>query len=337
MVEPNAQGGAESGDQEVSDSSPAKILNWDKLRAGIWYLVSAPDPNPFPEVPTKEEYQETQPAYEPFETPYEFARELIENTQKRRIAAHEETSKTIRWVLRTLLGVCLFYVITLAGTPDAQLLTSDAVVELPGINYKLNFGIFLIIGPVTLIGFAIYLHIFVAQHLQNLVPSVARVRYIFNMEGIAPKFVTVLLFYYLVPATLAFFAWKALPRPFEGPLLYWATTVLLVAVLWLRIRRSRKRRRALDFLVLIGFFSVVIFADQPVRGLNLFKANLAGKDLRKVFLVDGDLAEANLDGANLEKAFLKGAYLRETSLRGANLKGANLRGAKLFDAKLEGG
>ena len=66
-------------------------------------------------------------------------------------ALHDETSKIIRRVFLTLTGTCLFCVITLAGSSDIQLLTAEATVKLPVLNYDMGFEAFLIVGPIVLI------------------------------------------------------------------------------------------------------------------------------------------------------------------------------------------
>lgn len=100
---------------------------------------------------------------------------------------HEEYSKIIRRIFHSIIGTCLFCVITLSGTPDAQLISKDATVKLPIINYDLNFGIFLIIGPVIISGLIIYLHIFLAQHRLLRTSNVGSLPALFNIHSKSAK------------------------------------------------------------------------------------------------------------------------------------------------------
>ena len=89
------------------------------------------------------------PIYEPVKTaaPEEWKR------------LHDETSQTIRRTMLTLAGFCFFSVLTLAA-PDISLLSNEASVSLPFANTEISFTAFLFLGPLTLVGQVIYLHIF---------------------------------------------------------------------------------------------------------------------------------------------------------------------------------
>ena len=115
--------------------------------------------------------------------------ELYEKLASHRKAFHDETSKTIKRVFFTLIGTCLFCVITLAGSSDAELLSPTATVKLPVLNYDISFYAFLIVGPVVLIALTIYLHIFVAQHRMAVIDKHARQPMLPNFDSWAAKFV----------------------------------------------------------------------------------------------------------------------------------------------------
>lgn len=65
-----------------------------------------------------------------------------------------------------------------------------------------------------------------------------------------------------------------------------------------------------------------------LEGADLQDAVLAGADLREANLQEANLFKANLSGAKLQKANLQRANLRHAKLGQADLSGANLRGVK---------
>lgn len=73
-----------------------------------------------------------------------------------------------------------------------------------------------------------------------------------------------------------------------------------------------------------------------LRGADLTKRMLAGRDLRSGHLEGVRAVRSVLAGARLSGARLNGADLRGADLRGAYLDKACLRGADLTDAHLEG-
>jgi len=252
-------------------------------------------------------------------------------------ATHDEISKTIRRVFHTLAGTCLFCIITLAGSPDSKLLTPEATVKLPLLNYDMGFASFLVVGPVLLTVLTMYLHIFVNDHRRYPIPEKLRLPILPNFSSFSAKAAVWLLFYWMTPITLAFFTWKA--RPVEGELLFTGSMVVAAVLVILQVRRSPKKWRGWAF-PLLGFLFCLFVASlwglMSTRQLNLFKADLSGKDLRHTNLEGAFLAEAILSGTNLTMANLTNAYLREADLRGANLTKADLTGANLTNAYLRG-
>ena len=75
-----------------------------------------------------------------------------------KIRLHDEASKTIRRVMMTLIAYGFFCLFTLSQ-PDSVLI--EGKFKLPFANIEIAFTDFLIVGPLILIGFAIYLHIFI--------------------------------------------------------------------------------------------------------------------------------------------------------------------------------
>jgi len=86
--------------------------------------------------------------------------EKIELTDEELKRQHDEVSKAIDKLLLALIGFSVFCELAL-GAPDRSLLASDAQIQLPFANNSISFVAFLIIGPLVLIAFSFYLHIFV--------------------------------------------------------------------------------------------------------------------------------------------------------------------------------
>jgi hypothetical protein len=196
----------------------------------------------------------------------------------------------------------------------------------------MSFIAFLVVGPVLLIVLTVYLHIFVNHHRRFKISDAVTQPMLPNFGNVSAKVATWLLFYWMVPITLAVFAWKSWPRPVAGISLLAGTLGLVVILGFLQARRCPKswRRWAFPSLVLSFCLSLIIsFELASSRQLDLFEADLSEKDLRGT-----NLSRANLFEANLSRAYLFGANLSRANLFEAKLSGANLFEAKLFRANL---
>ena len=306
--------------------------------AKVWKrLAMAPEPRP-PLVP---------PVRGDDDDDYQLALTEFLRLEGQQKAQHDEASKTIRRTFQGLVALCLFCAITLAGSSDINLLTPEATITLPGLNYKMGFTGFLVIGPLVLTAWVVYLHILWAEHRRSPVPVEGTAfPTLFNMPGATAKATTGFLFYWLVPITLAYFASTALPRFWEGLAATLAAAAVTAALLWLQIRRCPKKWRLLAYPALItlvlgcasllGLTAWFAIAGESFlfRPLQLFNADLQGKDLRRANLRGAYLAEARLNSANLELADLSGANLNGANLSGADLNGANLSEADVIGAVL---
>ena len=274
-------------------------------------------------------------------------------------AQHEACSKIINRVLFTLIGFSFFCLLVL-GRPDSHLLGEGAEVQLPFAGVQISFASFLFIGPLILIGLVIYLHIFVGRWTKYAaLTEEERIPSIFNMGERIPRLLARFFFYWLVPAMLGVFTWKALPKP-ESRLLILTTCMVTGCLVWLRIRRCPEGSRHswnplrwafLLLLLVVSSLSTVVGYRLFSRQLYLFKAVLKDKDLRGYYMQDAYLVEANLSGANLSQANLEGAILTKAdltkadlshvtlvnaTLRGTNLSQTNLQNADLHRANLHG-
>ncbi len=261
---------------------------------------------------------------------------------------HDEVSGTIRRVMMVLLGYSFFCILTL-GAPDASLVSANAKIKIPFADTEIAFSSFILIGPLVLLGVASYLHLFVGKWLElnhhPLSKDQAPIPYAFNMrENRLAHLFSTLVFYWLVPLILGYFAYKASPQP-DGWQIASLAACVAAAFLYLHVRRDmygsahkgiRAVRRfaviALAFLAYAGYEGRNLFQRQ----LNLFGAKLASEDLRRANLSGIDPRQADLQGTNLARADLRDADLRGALLSGAEFQGARLRGAVLNSLDLSG-
>ena len=279
--------------------------------------------------------------------------EKIELTDEELKRQHDEVSKAIDKLLLALIGFSVFCELAL-GAPDRSLLASDAQIQLPFANNSISFVAFLIIGPLVLIAFSFYLHIFVGYWIalsRQVQSNLSRpglgstnrgLPFVFNLQGRTAAWLSSFLIYWLVTIVLASFAWKALPRTDESPILIILTGGSALASLLLRMRRHPDRAHEfalLTALLLVTYITLLaavrVRQSEWGRQLLLWKADLSKRDLARVNLHWANLEGANLGEANLAGATLIRANLAEANLERANLAGANLGGATLVRALLE--
>ncbi len=273
---------------------------------------------------------------------------------ERQMSNHDELSKTIRRVFYSLIGTCLFCVITLAGTPDKALLGQSGQVKLPVLSYEINFTAFLIIGPVLLIALNLYLHLFMSQLRSVNIPPSARLPMLPNFESLPARIIAESTLNLLVPSTLLFFTWKAWPLKWHGYTIASIAIILCLRFLWLQIKKLPPSFRYRDWAIahLIAGLGIAIYCSGILlhdRKLYLYKEELKELDMESVSLVGADmrradlahtnltnanLTNANLTKANLAKANLTNADLAHTNLTNANLTKANLTKANLYTANL---
>lgn len=92
------------------------------------------------------------------------------------------------------------------------------------------------------------------------------------------------------------------------------------------VRRRREQEPEMNWW---GYLSV-----ESLRKLDLGGADLSGRDLREVLLIQANLDRATLRNADLSGARLGEAHLAKADLGGANLKKADLHDVNLYNANL---
>jgi uncharacterized protein YjbI with pentapeptide repeats len=286
------------------------------------------------------------------------------------LSQHNEISKTIWNLTSVLVGSSLFCLFVL-GAPDASLVSSDAKINIPIASISVSYTDFLLFGPIFLIGLTLYLHVFIEQRLRlgrrattELAPERRPLSpFIFNLGLASADLLSIFLFYGLLPCVLAFFVWKAIPRPDAVWPLCFAFIVLSGLMIALRIRRFEvERHHSLTvpakaelavLWILLGGCAVVFFPLAGVTGhIFLGLIHIPPKEpaqqvadspafgdfpllrIRRLQLFGAALDKKNLSGFYGPYADLRKADLRETDLEGANLSHADLRKADLTDANL---
>lgn len=269
---------------------------------------------------------------------------------------HDATSETINRTMLGLTALSLFCMVTLAA-PDKVLTVEQATVPILFASARAGFDRFLFVAPLTLIGIGIDLHIFVGYwEALNTSPLRVPLPFLFNIDRRYSRLMASFLFYWLGPAVLWDFAWKARPKPrpgqfeFEFVLFLWI--VWACSMLWLYVRRSpQRKKRIVATLLSVSAVAIGLLLLYRGRSLNLTEADLRNlslqhRHLRGAYMGGANLEAASLRGANLsqadlteailDRALIEGADLREANLHNATLVGAYLGDAKLKDANLSG-
>lgn len=260
------------------------------------------------------------------------------------IRIHTECSRTINRMFLAIVAFSMFCVVTLSGSEEG-LLGVGTEISLPFAGVSMTVKNFVIVGPLILVGLTAYLHLYVGEwakwHPHVLLPK--RAANFFNFEGFFAKLFTNVAFYWLTPAVLCFFFWKALPLPmaFQVLSIVVATATIMI---WLSIRRCNGDLRLnwnapkwFFLFILFAFYTSAWISEIPwSRVLYLEGSNLEGKDLVEFNLRGANLAKANLKNAKLVGAILSDANLSRTTLDLADLSFADLQGATLEKASGKG-
>lgn len=316
----------------------------------------------------------------------------------RTIAQVDNTVAIARPIYLVLLLLCSYTIIAVLSTNDLNIITNRPIQLLPESTLGIPTSGFLKFIPIFILGMYVYLHIYIYRLWQILgqLPSVfydgtpldqaispwlvtAYVRFYQkrgvkrpSVLGIAQKWVTVLLLWWLAPAVLVLIWARYLVRhDWAGTWLHIGFVAIAVfsAILLHRFakadlfRRARplesRRGQALGVAALLGIGAVVFFLSKgainaqregfsPIKTVlelvnmspcaDLQRADLSGADLSASDLRCANLTEVNLGYGNPAKregaASLIGADLRGADLTRAILSGAELRNAMLDYARL---
>ncbi|MCR9142210.1 MAG: pentapeptide repeat-containing protein [bacterium] len=255
----------------------------------------------------------------------------------------KHVSGTIQKLIFAILGACVFCVMTL-GKSDIELLTNEAEIAVPFTGVKIDYAGFILFAPVALIVLNAYLQLFIERWFRaRLVLREDSAAHFFNMRTPAAILLTHFLFYWIVPIALLAFMIKALPHP-RSAVVIWIGSSGILMNLCLLIRRTLGRRRgalnlpgwsaALFFLYVSGAVAVGSAPWPMSRVIQLYRADLAGREINGFHLERADMRSVDLSGADLRCSRLGRANLVRGDLRAASLYRADFSGAILLSADL---
>ena len=127
--------------------------------------------------------------------------------------ARDETASQVVGLMLALVGAAAFCLLSLG--PDIDLLIGKRELTVPGAG-PVSFSGFMLLGPTILIVLRIYLQIYV-EHNDRL-NRIAQRMPVVRAPTLTPKNPLIrcfsgLTFYFLLPVTMLFFAWKAAVFP----------------------------------------------------------------------------------------------------------------------------
>ena len=270
----------------------------------------------------------------------------------------EEISKVAKKLLfgfgqGSMPFLCMYTLLVVFATTDAQLLTNIGSTTLPVFGTKIPTVGFYLGMPLFLLGLYIVLNLYLQKLWERLseMPAVfhdgstldekadlwplnrfVRSKFKFLKHKIRPlaaleKWVSIFLVWWIVPVTLFILGYRYLPRhDLEGTTLHfvcWLASILSWLLFFYYARKT--------------FEEVELRLGKQVLGPPAV-AVVIGVLFYLIFLTTFDFPfyrVANLSGANLKWADFRGADLRGAYMRGANLQGANLQGIDLAEADLQ--
>jgi hypothetical protein len=285
----------------------------------------------------------------------------------------DKTSDIINSIVALLIGFCFYSALALSSLPDTRLLSTTPTtpeLQVPFVQGRISFLVFLLIGPLTLLLLSLYVHIYV-EHWWGLLrlqiqraadaglqpPLLLHPPLFFNLPYKIASVTSVFVLYLLVPLILLFFCYEALKLPQTpskrygligfltslikgGPLHSLSpvsfaiplTSIAIVSSVFLLGRRVIEPN-AQDWKRTASAYRYSFALIASLGSGLLIIALVMPQYLRKVPL---NLSQADLKGQNLSYLDLTEAMLWNANLQGANLIGANLNGAYLQRSNLSG-
>ena len=271
--------------------------------------------------------------------------------------AHKQYSETLNKTMLTLLGVALFCLLTIFGSPDTLLLTANSAIKITFADAPVPFWGFIVVASFLLIVLATYLHIFFRYWLgcewerqyinQTLVGTneapIESIPTLFSFPDAFSHLLTGFIFYWLVPLVLVTITFKAWALPALGlPLTYVlgaVTFILVILQIWRRPDNQGKWWNLQSYtclLLILGLMVGTTFSPQSFqRPFNLSRAELPKAWLVGINMRRASAGFTNLQGANLQRANLREANLQQADLQDVKLQGGDLEGADLQRANLQ--
>lgn len=270
-------------------------------------------------------------------------------------AEHDEAVAASRRAFFAVLSISLFCIITVFGKQDKDLLVGHGEIKLPIINFEMDYGSFIFFAPILLVGFQVYLFIYLDLSARTARDRVKRRATIFTMDSAVARKLSVFLVYWLVPITLGITTWETWPLGVYGwPFLVFTLIVTAgICVIPYFCPRmhghpekgyQKIRHVGWNFLFLL-FFVTLLGQTLHYRQWELRYFEQENLDIENADFSRGDLVHAKLIGANLPSVRFHAARLQNVDLsqatltglvaRCADFSGSTLEGASLDRAKLE--
>jgi len=160
--------------------------------------------------------------------------------------AHKQYSETINKVMFALLGMATFCWVTTISSSDHKLLTvTDSTIKIPIIDAQVSFVGFLVSAPFLLLVLTGYLHIFFRYWMvcererqsinQRLIPPIESIPTLFSFPDAVSRFLTGVIFYWLVPVVLGTITWKAWADRIMGLSLTYVWGIITCVLILLQI------------------------------------------------------------------------------------------------------
>ena len=280
-----------------------------------------------------------------------FLKESISSDDNLIKEAYIEASKTVRQLLFVISGFSIFCLISL-GSPDIYLLGESKFISVPFAG-QMSFSLFMILGPIILLSFRVYLHLY-ESHYRTL-------HFLLNKRSVIMPpnltiFNNIILKFFAkpscvssVPFVIFFFSNKARAISlFIYPSLIVAIIVVAIHIILL-VSRSHYRndifKKSIIITILLSInLCVIIFLvdiDKIRRPLNLFRADLSsqwlvGSDLKHANLQSANFTGTNLSGSDLSSANLKDVNFENAKLENVNFMNSDLSNAKFINSILSG-
>ena len=178
------------------------------------------------------------------------------------LGAIAEVSKTGRTLFMSMILACLYCLLALATTTDAQLLTNSTTTELPFVGVHIPTGGFFVVAPLMLLCLYFYFHFYTQNLWENLATLPAKFP-----DGIA---VHEKVYPWLLSHRVQS-AFKRLPPPpllskFWGLIsafLAWGSVPFILLLIWLRHLRCRAWEETIIHIAVLGI--AIVFAGSLWR------------------------------------------------------------------------
>lgn len=285
----------------------------------------------------------------------------LESWKKR----HTEISNNINRILFTLFSFGFFCALTLTQ-PDEMVIKNGGKIKIPFVSMEVDFLTFLIIGPIALVGIAVYLILFMEEMRKyDGLPPTEKQAYIFNLNSKPAKLISSIMFFGFTPLVLLMFYIKTRVNPSYAAYmatLMVLTTLTMAVYFFYQHLKKKETASAIAIIVVCGLLLLPIsplfnlnsripicVSGADLANLNLKDFRLAGARAEKTIFNESvfyqmeltnlnaphaEFKNANFVGANLDQSDLGSADFEKAILSWSSLKGSRLTGTVMKEAQM---